>query len=418
MQLSPTSRPASAPPTPAAPAAPAADAFSTATLLPHELQVARIGKGTVRSEVDRSIRVLLDGDGPASQRRIVPDSSAAAELMASPAGERFEKGVRAFLSVADPHVGKENLKSVTFLPDEHASKAVSVLNWAGTASRGGLDIDRALQPTEHSVAKLRKALPDYSREQIRTELRTMQAREAVKQLTDGEAEHVSFAGAWNSDGNIVMMPDVSRDMLATMGLYREQPGDGLAQLPRSVRDEQARWSWHAALHEAQHSVTPMRTRGPEWTSVIEEAVPEVLVPQSIQSTLRAAGADPDLAARPVRDTKQEAVDWAAWNRDHLPRPAASEVATAKGRYTDGPELVRRLLRLADVDRRTTEGKERALDILQGRAAKFVPRRIADAIASARGLPGSAAPKLAELIREAAVGERSIGDITDFVDGKA
>lgn len=406
MQLSPTAA------TPSAPTS--TGSFSAHTLLPREFQVARIGKGTVRSEVDRSIRVLLQGEGAPSTREIVADSKGAADLLASKHGDTFLRGVRAFLEVADPHVGHENLKSITFLPDEHASKGVSVVNWADSTSRTGVDIDTIIEPDPAHVAAAQKQIPELTREQIRGELRRLQAVEGVKLLTAGEAEQVSFAGAWNSNGHIVMMPDVSRDMLATLGLYRIQPGDGLTRLPPKYRDDQARWSWHAALHEAHHSVTPMDKRGPEWTSVMEEAVPEVLTPASVGPTLRSAGADPELAARPARDTKGEAVDWAAWNRSHLPKPSASDSATAAGRYTDGPELVRELLRMAGIDRRTTEGKATALDILQGRSAKFVPRRIADAIVAAKGLDAATAPKLADMIREASIGERTLGEIERFI----
>ncbi len=409
MQLSPTS---ATPPAPVSVPTPAE--FSSRQVLPHEFQVARIGKGSVRSEVDRSIRVLLAGDGPPSTREIVADSKAAAELMASKDGPTFTKAISSFLSVADPHVGNENLKSITLLPDEHASKGVSVLNWADSAAREGVDVDAILDPTPEDVDRIHAKLPDYTKDQIHAELRRLQASEGVKLLTDGEAEQVSFAGAWNSNGHIVMMPDVSRDMLSTIGLYRQQPGDQLTQLPVKYRDDQARWSWHAALHEAHHSVSPMKLRGPEWTSVMEEAIPELLTPQAIEPTLRKAGADPDLAARPARDTRHEAVDWKAWNRDHLPRPSASEAATAEGRYTDGPQLLRELLQMAKIDRRTREGKAAALDLLQTRSAKFVPRRVADAIVDANDLPADRAPKLADLIRQASIGAKSLGDIRDFV----
>jgi hypothetical protein len=405
----------SSPSLPVAAAAPPG-AFTSRVVLPHELQVARIGKGSVASEIDRSIRVLLKGDGPASTREVVPDSKAAAELLASEHGPKFEQAIHSFVSVADGFQGKENLKSITFLPDEHASKGVSILNRVDQLSRAGLDIDAMLQPTEYRVGLVRKQLPQYSRDEIRATLRQYAAAEAAKQLTDGEAAQVAFAGAWNGDGHIVVMPDVSRDMLATLGLYRLQPGDQTTTLPRDERDDAARWSWHAAIHESHHSITPLTQRGPEWTSVMEESVPEVLTPSSIDPTIRAAGADPKLAARPARDTKHEAVDWSAWSRAHLPAPDADSAATAQGRYTDGPELVRDLQRMAGIDRRTTDGKATATELLQGQQASRVPGRIADAIASAHGLDDKQADKLANLIRQAAIGNGSITTIQHFLDG--
>jgi hypothetical protein len=378
------------------------------------MQVARIGKGSVASEVDRSIRVLLEGDGPASTRAIVPDSKGAADLMASEHGPKFEQAIRAFVSVADAHQGKENLKSITVVPDEHSSKGVSVLNRIDSLARAGLDVDAMLDPTEYRVGKIRKEYPQYSRAQIRQELRRGAAAEGVKMLTQGEAQTIAFAGAWNGDGHIVMTPDVSREMLATLGLYRIQPGDSATKLPPVARDDRARWTWHAAIHESHHSITPMQGRGEEWESVMEESVPEVLTPSTIDPTMRKAGADAKLAARPARDTRHEAVDWPAWNRDHLPRPAKQDMDTAEGRYTDGPELVRQLLRLAGIDRRTTEGKASALEILQGDVAKMVPTRIAGAIAAKHGLDAAKTDQLVDLIRKASIGDGSIHDVERLI----
>ena len=406
----------SAPP-PVSAAAPPPAAFSARTLLPREMAVSRIGKGTVASEVDRSIRVLLQGEGPASRRELVPDSKAAADLFASDAGPTFERAMRSMLSVADAHEGSENLRSLTFLPDEHAAKGVSVLNRIDSLARAGMDIDAALDPTEYRVGKVRKEAPELTRPEIRTELRRLAAAEGVRLLTDGLGETIAFAGAWNGDGHVVMMPDVSRDMLATLGLYRIQPGDGSAQLPREQRAGKARRSWHAAIHEAHHSISPRDQRtNAEHTRVMEEAVAEVLTPGAVGPTIRRAGADPALAARPARDTKGEAVDWPAWNRDHLPQPDASEVSTAEGRYTDGPKLVRDLLRLAGIDRRTATGKLAALDLLQGERSNRVPSRLADAIARRHGLTDEAADRVTTLIRQAAIGNGTVADIRDFLDG--
>lgn len=402
MQLGPTA------------AATTAPAFSRDSLMPKEMLTARIGKGTVQSEIDRSIRVRLEGSGAPSERKLVPDSKAAVELLASEHGPTFEQAMRSFLAVADPHVGKENLKTITFLPDEHASKGVSVLNWASSAAAAGHDAEEVIAPQPDEVERVLKANPGASKEQVVEAIRTGRAKMVVGKVTEGEAENVSFAGAWNSGGNIVMMPDVSREMLATLDLYRIQPGDQLQGKPVDKRADHARWSWHAALHEAHHSVTPMGARGPEWTSVMEEAVPEVLTPQSIEPTTKAANADPSLAARPARDTKGEAIDWPAWNRDHLPKPDKDSASTAKGRYTDGPKLVKELLDMAGVDRRTTEGKATALELLQGQTASRVPKRLADAIVDHAGLEASAAEPLADRIRQAAIGKATIGEIERWI----
>lgn len=387
---------------------------SATTLLPREMQVARIGKGSVASEIDRSIRLRFEGSGPIAGRTVVPDSAAAIALFTTKDGATLERAVRSFASIVDAHQGSENLKTVTLLPDEHASKGISILNWADSATREGHSIDQMIEPTRKDLDQAAKQFPDLTRGQLRTELRKVFAAEGAKQLAAGEAENVAFAAAWNGNGHIVLMPDVSRDFLSSVGLYRIQPGDQTQLRPVEKRERAAKWAWDTALHETHHSISPMGPRGPEWTSVMEEAVPEVLSPGDIKGAVAKAGADFSLTARPARDTKHEAVDWPAWNRKHLPQPPKEQVETAKGRYTDGPALLRELLQMAGIDRRTTEGKATALELLQGKSASFVPRRVADAIAAEHGLSADKARDLADLIRQASIGKATLGEIKDFV----
>ena len=52
--------------------------------------------------------------------------------------------------------------------------------------------------------------------------------------------------------------------------------------------------------------------------------------------MRSGGADTSLAARPARDTKGEAVDWPAWNRDHLPKPPKDDAEAPTPSATSEP----------------------------------------------------------------------------------
>lgn len=402
MQLSPPNIPPITPQT------------TASTLLPRELQVTRIGKGTVASEIDRSIRLRFEGTGPIAGRTVVPDSRAARELYAAGHGATLEKAVRSFSSIVDAHQGNEDLKTVSFLPDEHASKGVSILNWAHQVAGAGYSIDDVIEPTRADLGRAQKQFPDVPRAELRAALRQHAAAEVAKQLAEGEAENVSFAAAWNGAGHISVMPDVSRELFATLGLYRLQPGDETQQVPPAKREQWGKAAWHTMVHEVHHSISPMDKRGPEWTSVMEEAVPEVLSPSDAHHAMVKAGADTSLIARPARDTKHEPVDWPAWNRKHLPKPPKDQMDTAEGRYTSGPELLRELLSMANIDRRTTAGKAATLELLQGRDAKFVPRRVADAIVSERGLPAAQAPELADLIRQAAIGKATLAEIKAFI----
>jgi hypothetical protein len=390
--------------------------FSAQALLPPEVQNARVGHGTVASEIDRSIRFRLDGDGPASEAKLVPDSAAAAELAANPAAmTRLSGALKTFLHEADGYQGKENLNSITLLPDEHASKGISVLNWQTVEGAGPLGLDAAVTPPRSLVDKVHKDHPEYTRDEVVTGLRRMAAADVTKKLTKDEAANIKFAAAWNAEGNIVFMPDESRNLLASLGLYRIKPGDEATKLPPKYRPYEGYEAWHAGLHETHHSITPeLNERAPEHTQVFEEAVPEVLtVPRTLGKMFEGGGM-PSLLAAPARAQKGLAVDWSAWNRDHLPQAPQDQVATAEGRYVDGPELVKGLLKLAKIDRRTTEGKARTEDLLQGERAARVPKRLADAIVEAHGLPAAKAEPLAELIRKVSVGAKDLREIKDFV----
>ncbi|MBC7461720.1 MAG: hypothetical protein H7287_10200 [Thermoleophilia bacterium] len=370
----------------------AASGFTVAQL-PDEVRTMRIGRGTVQSEVDRTIRVRLEGTGPASTRALHADSGAARELFASPGGARFERGIRALLATADGARGDENLRSITIVPDEHASKGVIALN-------------EALERT-----RLGNATPVTPAD--------------VRRLAADEPAALTYSGARKLGGNVVLLPMVARTWLATLGLYHPQADDDVTRLPASERAAAGRWSWHAAIHEVQHSISP-RTRGDsrEATRALEESIAEVLAPAQVAPTMRAAGATVDRAARtPRAGDAPSAVPWAAWSTDALldrlpPTRGADDArgdVQATRRYVDGPELLAELTRAAGIDRRTTAGRAAAAQLLQGRGASFVPRRVADAIAARHGGTTDQARPLADTIRLAAAGRAASGAVQHAVD---
>lgn len=356
---------------------------ATLKAVPREVLATRVGRGTVASELDRALRVGFVGDGPVSSRRIVPETTAAAQLLASPGGAAFERGIRSFVGVADAYKGRENIRTVTLYPDEHSVKAGDVVDLLSAMHADGVDTSPV----------------------------SAHAREFVLDQAKDVPSHVRFSAARNLDGHIAVMPDVAREYLTTLGLYRLQPGDGAVRAPVALRDDLARESWRTMVHETHHSVTP-QPNSPlehESTSVMEEAVPSVLERTQASAIAKRAGADMSLAQRPARDTKDEAVDWPAWNRKHLPAPPSDLADKAEGRYVDGPALVREALRLAGLDRRTREGRATAEELMQGAPAEDVPDRLAAAIVSRHGLDGSAgggdaATQLSNLIRRIAVGK--------------
>lgn len=386
MQVSPTPVPTAASATAAPAATPARDVVrprmspDVRDLVPDVLLDARIGRGTVASEWDRTLSVRIEGDGPASQRRIVPQTTTAERVLASPAGPSFERLVRRTMSVGDAAQGRENLRSITLVPDHHALKAVEALAMASDHVRETRDV---MKFSESGTPKAERAgAAEF-------------AREVAKRSS---AENTSTL-AWNGDGEMVVMPDVSRRLLATLGAYRLREGDRLLEQPPAIRDAILRDDWDTLLHEAHHSVTPSWDRESEATGMWEEAIPTVLARRDRSSVARQAGADiAGTVANPAAGRDDAALPWKGWNRSVYPAPSKEEQDDTEATYTDGPAVLRDLLNLAGIDRRTSEGRQASIDLLQGAAAQYVPRRVADAIIAERHLGSELRERLVTRVR--------------------
>jgi hypothetical protein len=363
-----------------------------AAMVPHAvLEQPLDGKGSVAQAIERSIRIRFDGNAEPSQRSIVPETQAAVDLLGSPAGPTYERAMRAIASVADGHQGADDLKTITLYPDERSTLGGAVLD--------RLDIDRR---DGQRIAKL-----DNRQE----------ARRYVRDATEGELEDLAFRAAVNRDGHIGIAPDVSREFLSTLGLYVPKDGDDLLRMPADDQRDTLAESWKTVVHETHHSVTPETSWDDEAVNVLEESVPTVM--ERLQGPVIAAKAGADIEGEVQRlgypdggaaDAKAGAVQWGAWNRDRLPAPPDELEETAGARYTDGPELVERLVKLAGIDTSTPEGIAQTDALLQGERAKVVPQRIAAAIAKQRGLSVDHEQELAELIHDAAGSTATIKDI--------
>lgn len=332
----------------------------------------RIGRGTVASEFDRNVRVRLVGDGPPSTRQILPETSLTKRLMDSPAGASFQSLVRHTAAVADAAQGNDDLKTLTFAPDEHAVKAAEFMN--SIIGYANEHPGRPVRFTNSHDPKVEKAA----------------AQSIVKEASRDVPQQLSFSAAWNGGGNILVAPDVSRDLFATIGAYRFQKGDRVADAPAAKREAVLRDDWDTLVHETHHSVSPMQGYGNnEKVNILEEAISSVFGRNQRWSVARAAKADITGAARrPDEIVDNAKLGWSGWNRAHLPPPPKDLEDTAGGRYVSGPETLRDLLKLAGVDLRTNAGKTTAFELLQSKQASQVPRLLATAIAGQHGMPES------------------------------
>ncbi len=184
-----------------------------------------LGSGTVGTEYDRTLSLGFEGDGPVSTRQIVPLTNTAARALASPAGPAIEGLARAAAAT-----GAEQLQSITFVPDEHALEALHVL-------------------------RSHEQLPTLSIYAQRDGM-AVAARRFVERTTTGLLEDEASTLASNWFGAVTIMPDVSRDLLASVGAYRLQPGDVAFDTNARSREERMRDGWDTLLHESHHSRTP------------------------------------------------------------------------------------------------------------------------------------------------------------------
>lgn len=384
-----------------------------APLVPEQLLDTRIGKGTVASEFDRAVRVRIEGSG--DDRRFVPETTAAERLLASPAGSKFEKLLRSATNtpILDAAKGVDDLHAITLVPDEHAAKAVDLLGRV-------LDFARA---TKQPVRFSESGTPADEKAAMREF-----AGGVAKQLP----EQLAFSAGWNGGGDILIAPDVSRSLLAGIDAYAFGRGDSLlharsepgkpkvptAERPPSsekARDFNLREALATLTHERHHSLTPMGNRGSETTSIFEEVSAEVLGVRERGIVQRAAGADVNGVAKdPTSAVDQGNLGWKPWNRDHLPQPPKELTDTAQDRYTDGPRVVRELMRTAGIDFRTTEGRRAVTEILQGGDVARAPRRLADALIQQHGVDAAHREELVELVKRSVQHEDGSKLVTNYL----
>ena len=366
-------------------------------LVPDALLDSRVAGGTIASQFDRTLSVRIEGDGPASTRTIVPQTTTAERALASPAGPAIERLVRRTMAVGDAWEGRENLRSITLVPDEHALQAVEVLGYVVD------DVRRSGEPATFTdggtPAQERAAAQAFT-------------REVASEVLESNANTL----AWNADGEMVVMPDVSRRLLATIDAYQLRPGDDVSRASATRRDEILRDDWDTLLHEASHSVTPERHDSSDAANVWEEAIPTVIARRDRSNAARQAGADIGrIATDPTSGRDDAQLGWASWSRSRMPAPTQEERDEAHAVYGDGPEALRDLLGLAGIDRRTTEGRERTIELLQGRAARYVPRRVADAIMQERSLDASLREPLVRRVRDSLLHPEGARLVTDWLD---
>lgn len=376
--------------------------------LPREILTARVSpNGTVASELDRSIRVRFEGSGTPAERKIIAETSTAEKLLQSRHGDAFRQLIKAALQTLDAHKSGVRISSLTMLPDEHAARAVDVLHAVIFNTSQDFQYGPWIEPSHEAIASYTKLHPSVSAQKARSVLRQSTASQYVKETVAGTDSMVRFSSGLNAHGNVILMPSQSRVVLASIGAYRMQPGDQVTALPPDKRTWYASDAYRTIVHELQHTVTPA---GPSYVEVehqrvLEEATATLLEGWLWQSVRAGAGADLQRAAAPPRrGYVSGGVAWDAWNNGRLPDAPKDLEASRKARYVGGPVLLRKIFAHAGMDLRTTQDRKHATRVLQGGPLEDMPRRLAQAVVTGRGMGSrKATGELADAITRIADG---------------
>jgi hypothetical protein len=349
----------------------------TRALLPDSVLDARLGRGTVAGALNDQIRFRVERTGTdASTWTLAPDSPQAHAIMQSRAGARLVSQMQGAVGQAAGSDLPNDIKGFALARDVTAVRASGLLAVAD------------------SDAAIRASLPGSDRAALRTLVQTYAAPISN--------ETVATTGAWNDHGWITFLPKSSRLMLAAAGAYT---GDTSKDELAFHKARGANFlNGNSAPHEFQHSITPATTTaytGP--AAWLEEGLVTQLSGSrsAVRRMEQVTGVTPhSLAARQAQPSFD--TGWEHW-RTPRTKPAAmkTENDRVQRNYTDGPTLVRELVHLAGADFRSTAGRAKALDLLQGKSMRFVPGVLADAIIEHNGLDPQVREPLRQRIAHAA-----------------
>lgn len=360
----------------------------TRELLPDSLLDARVGRGSLAGELNDQLRFRVEQVGSdIADWKLHADSPKAAAIVQTRAGARLLRQLEASMSSTGAFGDRSNLKGF-ILPDDLesviAARAIAFLE--DPAELAGVQLARLGEAGDTRAAS---ALLQSWREPM--------------------AARATRAGAWNGEGWITFLPHTARAMLVAAGAY-----DPNKTSERYLHDAAKRVNFLAGngAHEVQHSVT---NRTPSATFTwMEEGIANVFsrTPAFQQQLARRAGLSAQSYAAMLAHEPSFETGWTAYGR---PGGSAASEATDAARertYDRSQVVLRDLARMGGADFRSTTGRARAYDLLQGRTLRYVPGRLADAIIEHNGLDGSVRERLRARIKAAVDlpgGARAIAD---------
>ncbi|MCW2926930.1 MAG: hypothetical protein JWM86_898 [Thermoleophilia bacterium] len=341
-------------------------------LLPAALLDAKVGRGTLAGALNDQLRFRVEQRGSSvADWEIVPDSPLAGAIAQTAAGGRLLRQLRAAMESTGTLGRHSNLKGF-ILPDDLEGVI---------AARAVAFLEDPAEPEGRRLAALGAAGD------------TREAGRLLQSWREPMAARAQRAGAWNGEGWITFLPHTARAMLVASGAY--DPHASREAYLRKAADRVAFLAGNGA-HEVQHSVTD-RTPSATFTWM-EEGIANVFsrTPVIQAQLARDAGLSPHRYAGLLAHPPSFDTGWTPYARP-ANAPGAGGAAHERERertYERSQVVLRDLARLAGADFRSSEGRARAYDLLQGRTLRYVPGRLADAIIERHGLD----PRVRERLR--------------------
>jgi hypothetical protein len=358
-------------------------------LVTPELLKTRIGKGTVATGLENQIRFRVEGDGPMSQRRFVPDTKLAKDLLDSPAGPKLMRMLSVDASGTGDLWKKSNLKGFILPRDNTATAAAQIL--------GGLDSG------DWHAQRIRGAAKNNPKKAV----------EQASQLYQEVREESTFAGGWNSDGWITFMPDTTRQMLTAAGAYKPRRSEP------DLRDALSSASYITGngVHEVQHSVSPATDYSNERTRWFEEGTANVFsrTPWVHQRNAKSMGVSVESYEDAMNSKPSFDTHWGPWKREPITGKHAKKLEQqSKRNYGDSQVILRQLLELSGVPATDPKTYNEAFHLMQGQSKRFTAGRLADGIIKQHNLDPKVREKLRQRIIDSVESPTSVDDIrTDF-----
>ncbi|MBC7460521.1 MAG: hypothetical protein H7287_04095 [Thermoleophilia bacterium] len=321
-----------------------------------------LGKGSLAGALNDAVRFRVVGDGPMSQRQLVPDSQAAQTIVDSKQGAKLLKILGTAVGGLDGHEKRNDLTTIILPKDVDSVVAAQLVQNNPATVNGVRLLDLFGMQGARTAPQLRKVVQD-----MRAEL-----NESYKM----------GMGAYNQAGTIVFSPETARMLLTASGAYTPQTGDELSTVSAKYAADIVN---HVPVHEAKHSVSPVsdalyQTPG-KW---LEEALAEVLsnTPAILARTAEQTGVNAHSYAGHLAHQSKVDLGWKGW---HAQRQNAAETeqnnAEVGRNYIDSQQVFRDLLSNAGYSFGTAAQAKRTDTYLQTLPAEKIPDKLAQTLVS-------------------------------------